>query len=173
MEKQVKQEQITFIKDLVANSESLVLAGVEGLNAAQVSVLRRNLHEANVGFKVVKNKLARIALADTAANVLADDFVGSTAIAWSDDNPVAPAKVLVKFGKEFEKLKLKAGFNSNARLNVEGVNALAKLPSLEELQAQLLGVFSAPASQLLAQINAVAGNMVGVLQAKIDKDKEA
>lgn len=173
MEKAVKQEQIDFIKDLVAKAECMVLAGVEGLNAAQVSELRRNLHDANVSFKVVKNKLARIALADTAANVLSADFVGSTAIAWSNDNPVAPAKVLVKFGKEFEKLQLKAGFNSNARLNAEGIATLAKMPSFEELRAQLLGVIAAPSSQLLGQINAVAANIVGVLQAKVDKDKNA
>ncbi len=143
---------------------------VLGLNAAQVSDLRRNLHLEGVGFRVIKNKLARIAIADTHAKALHDDFVGSTAVAWSNDSPVAPAKILVKFEKEFEKLELKAGFNSNARLSLNDVIALSKLPSLDELRAQLLGVLSAPASQLLAQINAVAANVVGVLQAKIDKE---
>lgn len=173
MLKSVKQEQISFVKDIVANAECVVLANIEGLNASQVSELRRGLHEANVNFKVIKNKLARIALADTSAKVLHDDFVGSTAVAWSNENPVAPAKILVKFEKEFEKLQLKSGFNCDARLDLAGIVALSKLPSLEELKAQLLGVFSAPASQLLAQVNAVAGNLVGVLQAKIDKDKDA
>ncbi|MCA9507452.1 MAG: 50S ribosomal protein L10, partial [Myxococcales bacterium] len=122
---------------------------------------------------VIKNKLARIAIADTNAKDLSNDFVGSTAIAWSNDNPVAPAKVLVKFEKEFEKLELKAGFSSDARIDAQGINALSKLPSLDELRAQLLGLFTSPASQLLGQINAVAANVVGVLQAKIDKDKDA
>ncbi len=170
MNKAIKEEQISFVKDVVANAESLVLANVEGLNASQVSELRRNLHEADVGFKVVKNKLARIAIADTTAKALHDDFVGSTALAWSNTNPVAPAKILAKFEKEFEKLELKAGFNANARLSLEDVIALSKMPSLDELRAQLLGVLSAPASKLLAQINAVANNVVGVLQAKIDKE---
>ncbi len=173
MIKTIKEEQISFVKDLVANAECLVLANIEGLNAAQVSELRRGLHLEGVGFKVIKNKLARIAIADTHAKALHDDFVGSTALAWSNDSPVAPAKILVKFEKDFEKLKLKAGFNANARLALNDVIALSKLPSLDELRAQLLGVFSAPASQLLAQINAVAANVVGVLQAKIDKDKDA
>jgi large subunit ribosomal protein L10 len=171
MNKTLKEEQISFVKDIAANAECMVLANIEGLNASQISELRRGLHEANVGFRVIKNKLARIALAETEAKVLQDDFVGSTAVAWSNDNPVAPAKVLVKFEKDFEKLQLKSGFNSNARLDVAGIIALSKLPSLDELRAQLLGVFSAPASQLLAQVNAVAGNLVGVLQAKVDKDK--
>ena len=171
MEKTLKEEQISYVKDLVANAECIVLASVEGLNASQVSELRKGLHEGNVGFKVIKNKLARIALAETNAKVLHDDFVGSTAIAWSNDSPVSPAKILVKFEKEFEKLQLKAAFNCDTRLDHEGIVALSKLPSLDELRAQLLGLFSAPASQLLAQVNAVAGNLVGVLQAKIDKDK--
>lgn len=173
MEKPTKEQHISFVKDLFANAESLVLTNIEGLNAGQVSSLRRGLHDANIGFKVVKNKLARKAIADSSAKVLFDDFVGSTAVAWSNDDAVAPAKILVKFEKEFEKLQLKAGFNSDKRLDVEAVKALSKLPNLSELRAQLLGLFNAPAARLLAQINAPASHTVGVLSAKIDKDKDA
>lgn len=169
MEKATKEQQIAFVKDLVNNAECLVLTNIEGLNATEVSNLRRGLHEANIGFKVVKNKLARKAIAETSANILFDDFVGSTAIAWSNDNPVTPAKLLVKFKKDIEKLQLKAGFNSGARLDVEGIKALSMLPSLDELRAQLLGLFTSPASRLLAQINAPTNHVVGVLQAKVDK----
>jgi large subunit ribosomal protein L10 len=173
MEKATKEQQISFVKDLFANAECLVLTNIEGLNAGEVSSLRRGLHEANIGFKVIKNKLARKAIADTNASVLFDDFVGSTAVAWSNDNPVAPAKILVKFEKELEKLQLKAGFNCEKRLDIEAIKTLSKLPSLDELRAQLLGLFMTPASKLLAQINAPASHTVGVLQAKIDKDKDA
>jgi large subunit ribosomal protein L10 len=173
MQKPTKEEQIAFVKELFAKAESLVLTNIEGLNATEISTIRRGLHDANIGFKVVKNKLARKALADTTANSLFGDFVGSTAVAWSDDDAVAPAKILVKFEKEFEKLQLKAGFNSNARLDLEGIKTLSKLPNLEELRAQMLGVFLAKASQLLAQINAPASHIVGVLQAKMDKEKGA
>lgn len=173
MEKATKEEQISFVKDLFAKAECLVLTSIEGLNASEISTLRRGLHEANVGFKVIKNKLARKALADTNANTLFDDFVGSTAVAWSNDDAVAPAKILVKFEKDIEKLQLKAAFNSNARLGVEAIKALAKLPSLDELRSQLLGLFAAVPSRLLAQINAPANNVVGVLQARVDKEKAA
>lgn len=172
MDKATKQEQISFVKDLFANAECVVLANIEGLKAGEVSDLRRGLHGSQIGFKVIKNKLARIALADTSAKVLFDDFAGSTAVAWSNDNPVAPAKILVKFDKDLEKLQLKAGFNCNVRLSVEEIKALSSLPSLEELRAQLLGMFTASASKLLSQINAPASHVVGVLQAKMDKDKE-
>ena len=171
MNKELKQEQISFVSDVIGGSEGIVLAGIEGLNATQVSELRRGLHNAGVGFRVVKNKLARIAIAETVAKVLHGDFAGSTAIAWSRDNPVAPAKVLVKFAKDIEKLVIKSGFSSKERLDVDGVTALSKLPSLEELRAQLLGLFAAPASQLLAQINAPATHVVGVLKAKVDKEE--
>jgi large subunit ribosomal protein L10 len=173
MDKALKQEQISFVKDLVENAECLVLTNIEGLNAAQVSELRRGLHDAQVGFKVIKNKLARLAIADTDAKSLFDDFSGSTAVAWSKDNPVSPAKILVKFEKEFEKLQIKSGFNCKARLDADGIKALSMLPSFEELRAQLLGIFSAPASKLLAQLNAPASHIVGVLQAKVDKEKDA
>jgi large subunit ribosomal protein L10 len=129
------------------------------------------LHKENVGFRVVKNKLARIAIADTDAKDLRNDFVGSTAVAWSNDNPVSPAKILVKFEKDFEKLTIKSAYNSNKRLGLESIKALATLPSLDELRAQLLGLFTSPASRLLAQVNAPAQHVVGVLQAKVDKDK--
>jgi large subunit ribosomal protein L10 len=173
MDKANKEQQISFVKNLFDHAESVVLANIEGLNAVEVNNLRKGLHEANVGFKVVKNKLARKALFETPAKVLSDDFVGSTAIAWSDSNVSAPAKVLVKFEKELEKLKLKAGFNAGLRLDLEGIKTLSKLPSLEELRAQVLGLFTAKASQLLAQINAPASHVVGVLQAKITKEKNA
>ncbi len=171
MEKATKEQQILFVKDLFSKAECVVLTNIEGLNASAVSSLRRGLHEANVGFKVVKNKLARKALEGSSASVLFDDFVGSTAVAWSDD-VLAPAKILVKFEKDLEKLQLKAGFSAGARLSVEGIKALSKLPNLQELRAQLLGLFLAPASRLLAQVNAPASNLVGVLQAKIDKDSK-
>jgi large subunit ribosomal protein L10 len=172
MIKVTKEEHISFVKDLFAKAECLVLTNIEGLNATEVSNLRRGLHDANIGFKVIKNKLARKALAETSAKVMFDDFVGSTAVAWSNDDVVAPAKILMKFTKEIEKLKLKAGFNANARIDIEGVKALSLLPNLDELRAQMLGLFNAPAAKLLAQINAPASNFIGVLQAKIDKDKE-
>jgi large subunit ribosomal protein L10 len=172
MEKPTKEEQISFVRDLFAHAECLVLTNIEGLNASEVSSLRRGLKESNVGFKVIKNKLARKALEDSDANVLFKDFVGSTAVAWSDTDAVMPAKILVKFEKDLEKLQLKAGFNSSKRLDVSAIRALSKLSNLSELRAQLLGLFNAPASRLLAQIEAPASHVVGVLQAKIDKEKD-
>jgi large subunit ribosomal protein L10 len=160
-----KQEQIDFLKGIFSDVESVVLTSVQGLDAAQVSTLRRNLHDEGVGFKVIKNKLAKIAARETPVSVLGDDFVDSTAMAWSMTDAVAPAKILVKF-------QIKVGYNSGKRVDLKGLKALATLPSLDELRAQLLGVVQSVPAKLLAQMNAPASHIVGVLQAKIDKEKE-
>ena len=172
MERVEKQEQIDFLKGVFGNAESIVLASVQGLDAAQVSSLRRKLHEAGVGFKVIKNKLARIAADSTPVKALFEDFANSTAIAWSDTDAVAPAKILVNYQKDLEKFEIKAGYNAGMRLDLVKVKAFAALPGLEELRAQLLGALNAVPAKLLAQINAPAQHVVGVVQAKIEKDKE-
>jgi large subunit ribosomal protein L10 len=168
-----KQEQVDFLKDVFGSVESIVLTSVESLDAAQVSTLRRKLHDAGVEFKVVKNKLARIASKDTPVSVLFEDFANSTAMAWSKTDAVAPAKVLVKFQEGVDIFKIKSGYNAGKRLPLEGLKALASLPSLEELRAQLLGALQAVPAKLLAQINAPAQNIVGIVQAKVDKEKES
>lgn len=173
MERAQKEEQIDFLKGVFGDVESVVLASVAGLNASEVASLRRKLHEADVGFKVVKNNLARIAMKGTPVDVLGDDFVGPTALAWSVSDAVAPAKVLMKFKSEVEKFEVKAGYNAGQRLAASGVKALSEMPSLEELRAQLLGLMQAVPAKFLAQLNAPASHVVGVLQAKIDKEKEA
>lgn len=172
MEKAQKLEQIDFLKGVFSDVESVVLASVTGLNAAEVAGLRRQLHESGVGFRVVKNNLAKLAAQDFDARVLSDDFIGPTAIAWSQSDAVAPAKILVKFQEGIEKFQIKAGYNAKKRLDVAGVKALAKMPSLEELRAQLLGLMQAVPAKLLAQVAAPAQQIVGVMQAKCDKEKE-
>jgi len=167
-----KQEMIENLRGVFSDVESVVVASVEGLNADQVSGLRRKLHDAGVQFQVVKNTLAKIAAQDSEIKVLGDDFVGSTAIAWSKTDAVLPAKVLMKFKSEFEHFKVRSGFNAGKRLDMNAVKALSELPNLEELRAQFLGLVQAVPARLLAQINAPASNIVGVIQAKADKDQE-
>lgn len=172
MDRVQKQEQIDFLKDVFASAESIVLGSVQGLDGNQVATLRRKLHESGIQFKVVKNKLAKIAVDTTPAKPLFDDFVNQTAIAWSTTDAVGPAKILVKYQKDVEKFEIRSGFNAGNRLDLAAVKAFAKLPSLDELRAQLLGVMQAVPAKLLAQVNAPASHVLGVIQAKVDKDKE-
>ena len=172
MDKAQKEAQVDFLRSALVGAESVVLTGVSGLSVTEVSQLRGKLHEAGVNYKVVKNTLARRVMSEGDMSVLADDFKGPTAIAWSTD-AVAPAKILRNFQKEMEKFEIKAGYNAGKRLDLDQIIALADLPSLDELRAQILGTINGVTGKLLAQINAPASNLVGVLQAKIDKDNEA
>jgi len=165
-----KEEQLAFLKGEFKEVASMVLTSVQGLNAAEVDGLRRKLHEAGVNYRVVKNTLARKATEGTALSVIANDFREVTAIAWHKTDPVAPAKAIAEFKKGLEKFKVKAGYQGGVRLDEEGVKALASMPSLDELRAQLLGTINGVAGKLLAQVNAPAQHVVGVLQAKHDED---
>ena len=171
MDRAQKQAQVESLRDIFSDVETVVLASVEGLNAEQVTKLRGKMHQASVNFRVVKNNLARLALKDTKAEALADDFVGSTAIAWSKSDVVTPAKIVFDFKKEVESFKIKTGFATGKRLEFASLQALAELPSLDELRARLLGLMSQVPAQLLAQINAPATHVVGVLHAYAEKDK--
>jgi large subunit ribosomal protein L10 len=165
-----KEEQLAFLKGEFKEVASMVLTSVQGLNAAEVDGLRRKLHEAGVNYRVVKNTLARKATEGTPLSVIANDFREVTAIAWHKTDPVAPAKAIADFKKGLEKFKVKAGYQGGNRLDEEGVKALATMPSLDELRAQLLGTINGVAGKLLAQVNAPAQHVVGVLQAKHDED---
>jgi large subunit ribosomal protein L10 len=149
-----------------------VLTSVQGLTADEVANLRRSLHTAGVNFRVVKNTLARKAIVGTPLEVVSNDFKQVTAVAWHDSDPVAPAKVIATFKKGLEKFVVKAGYQGGQRLDAAGIDALSKMPSMDELRAQLLGVINAMPSKLLAQVNAPAQHLVGVLQAKHDEDKK-
>lgn len=169
MDKLQKQEQIDFCKDVFANAQSLVVASLSGLNAEQVASFRRVTRANGVSLRVVKNTLAEIASRGTSASVLKDDLVGPTVMAWSVNDPVCTAKVLVDFKKEVDGFSFRAGYTAGRRLDINAIKALATMPSLDESRASLLGLFGAVSSRLLAQIQAPASHMVGVLQAKIDK----
>ena len=167
-----KGEQLAFLKNEFKDVAALELTSVQGLNAAEVDSLRRKLHDAGVNYRVVKNTLAKKATEGTPLSVMANDFREVTAIAWHKTDPVAPAKAIAEFKKTLEKFKIKAGFQGGNRLSEDGVKALATMPSLPELRAQILGLMNAVPAKLLAQINAPAQHLVGVLQAKHDDDEK-
>ena len=173
MDRATKEAQLEFLREAFADVKGIVLTSVKGLNVAEVSELRGQLHEAGVQYKVIKNTLAKKAIEGTDLAALADDFKGETAIAWSNADAVTPAKVLMKFKEDVDKFTVKAGFASGERLDESGVKALSKLPTLPELRSTLLGLMQAVPTKLVKQINAPAQNLVGVVKAKENKDKEA
>lgn len=170
MKREQKEEQVAFLKGALSNVEGLVLASLKGLNVTEVTDLRRQLRAENVQIRVFKNTLAKKALAETELNVLAGDFAGETAIVWSEDDAVAPAKIIMNFKKEKPDFMVKAGFVSGSRIDSDGVAMLSKLPSLDELRAKILGLLQAVPQKLVAQINAPGQQVAGAINAHVEKE---
>lgn len=143
-----------------------------GMTVAQSTQLRVRMREAGASFKVSKNKLARIALDGTDYGSIGDMLTGPVGLATSTD-PVAAAKVAVEFAKTNDKFEIVGGAMGSTALDVAGVQALATLPSLDELRAKIVGLVQAPATKLATIAQAPAAQLARVLQAYADKDKEA
>jgi len=131
---------------------------------AELGDLRGHMREVGANFKVTKNRLTKLALAGTKFEGLSDMFSGPTAIAYSSD-PVAAAKASVKYSKLNDKLIVLGGAMGSESLDVEGIRALATLPSLDELRARLVGMISTPATRIAGVLQAPAGQVARVIGA--------
>ena len=142
------------------------------MTVAQSTALRTKMREAGATYKVSKNRLAKIAAQGTDYAGVADMLTGPVGIASSID-PVAAAKVAVDFAKTTDKFEIVGGSMGANVLDVAGVQALATLPSLDELRAKIVGLIVAPATKLATITQAPAAQIARVLAAYADKDKEA
>jgi large subunit ribosomal protein L10 len=167
-----KKKIVEDLKEKFATTKVVIVSDYKGLNVAQMTELRRNLSEANVEYKVVKNTLLNRASKDTDAELLADVFKGPSGIAMSFDDPVAPAKILTQFAKDNPKLEIKAGVMNGKLMDLDAITALSKLPSREELLGQVLSAMNAVPSGLVRALSGVPRQMVNVLTA-IKDQKEA
>lgn len=169
MLKSEKEEVIKDLSDKFARAKSAVLAEFTKVDVATVTKLRAKLREGKVEYKVLKNTLAKRAAKGTSVEVIADEFVGSVAVAISYDDVVAPAKILSEFIKDKENIKVRSAVVEGKRVDAKGVMALAKLPGLPELRAQLLGMLTQPASKLVRTIAAPGSQLARVMQAHVEK----
>ncbi|MBF0492038.1 MAG: 50S ribosomal protein L10 [Deltaproteobacteria bacterium] len=169
MKRQEKENEVGSLVERFKSAEFAVLADYRGMNAAQMTHLRRAVREGKGQMKVVKNTLARLAVQDTELKLLQDHFVGTIAAITAHTDPVSPAKALVKFAKEVEQFKLKIGFLSGKLLNVAEIENLSKLPSKEQLLASMLGSMQAPATNLVGVLAAIPRKLVCALAAIRDK----
>ena len=147
----------------------VVVAHYSGLTVAQMQTLRKQMRRAGASVQVAKNRLAQIALKDTDVASIGALLKGPALIAYSDD-PVAAPKVAVAFAKDFEKFVLLGGAMGKTALNVDGVRALATMPSLDELRAKIVGLIQAPATKLAQLTTAPAGKLARVVGAYAAKD---
>ncbi|MFB9329533.1 50S ribosomal protein L10 [Paenibacillus aurantiacus] len=153
---QGKQQAVDEITSKLRESAATVVADYRGLNVAQVTELRKQLREAGVEFQVLKNSLVRRATANAELTQLDDVLTGPTAVAFSKDDAVAPAKILNDFAKKNDALKLKGGVVDGAIYNADQIKALAELPSREGLLSMLLSVLQAPMRNFALAVKAVA-----------------
>jgi large subunit ribosomal protein L10 len=172
MDRAEKAQTVDALKaDFLANT-LVVVAHYSGLTVAELTNLRRAMRVAGASVQVTKNRLARIAIRDTDHANLDDLFRGPTAIGLSKD-PVAAAKVAVAFAKDNEKFVVLGGSLGGQLLSVEGVKALATLPSIDALRGKLLGLIVAPATRIAGIIQAPGGQLARVISAHANKDQEA
>ncbi|MGC1270081.1 MAG: 50S ribosomal protein L10 [Croceibacterium sp.] len=135
-----------------------------GMTVAQTTALRVKMREAGASFKVSKNSLAKLAIADTDYAGIDDMLVGPVALGTSVD-PVAAAKIIVEFAKTNDKLEIVGGAMGSLVLDEAGVKALASMPSLDELRAKLIGLVQAPATKIAQVVVAPAGKLARVFGA--------
>jgi len=152
---QEKQEAVAAVAAKISESSSTIIADYRGLNVSQVTELRKQLREAGVEFQVLKNSIVRRATEGTDLEGLNSILTGPTAVAFSKEDAVVPAKILNNFAKANDALKLKGGVVEGRVVSMEEVKALAELPSREGLLSMLLSVLQAPVRNFALAVKAV------------------
>jgi large subunit ribosomal protein L10 len=166
MNRTEKEEVIGELHAKMAKARAAIVAEPKGLDVETITALRKKLREAKVEYRVVKNTLARRAAKGTSVEVVSDKFVGPTALVMSYDDVVAPAKLLAEFMKDRENFAIRGAVVEGKLVDAKGVAALAKLPGLNELRAQILGMLAQPATKIARIIGTPGQQLARVLGAR-------
>ena len=164
MNRTEKADLVASLNKTLGDATLVVVTRQSGLTVAEVTALRNQMRAAGAGYKVAKNRLARLALEGTSFKQIGPMLVGPTALAYSKD-PVAAAKAAVDYAKSNEKLQIVGGSLGDQQLDVEGVKALAALPSLDQLRAKFLALLNTPATRIAGVVQAPAGQLARVFGA--------
>jgi len=162
---------VSELEEIYKNSSSIVFTHYHGLKVSQIMNLRKSLRESGASFKIIKNTLSRIA-ADNVKLGHCDSeiFSGPMAIAYSKD-PIAAIKGVVEFAKSNDNLKVISGLVNNKSLNITEVQLLAKLPSIEQLRSNIVGILQSPAINLARVLQASTTSLVRVVRVYAEKNK--
>ncbi len=168
MNRTEKAELIETLQSAFNESSTIVVTHQVGMTVAESGDLRRKMRDAGASFKVTKNRIAKLALRGTRFEDLESLLTGPTAVGMSRD-PVAAAKAIVDYAKGNKKITIIGGSMDGKMLDHAGVEALAKMPSLDELRGKLVGLINAPASKVARVMSAPAGKLARVIKAREDQ----
>lgn len=160
----IREEKVQAIEEIAGKlreSQTTVVADYRGLTVAQVTELRKQLREAGVEYRVLKNSLTRLATAKESLTELDQYLTGPNALAFSKDDVIAPAKIIAEFAKKNDKLEIKGGVIEGKVVGADQIQALASLPSREGLLSMLLSVLQAPMRNVALAVKAVAEQKEG------------
>jgi large subunit ribosomal protein L10 len=164
MDRSQKADLVDELKNVFNETSVVVITRNNGLSVAQSTDLRLKMRDAGAQYKVAKNRLALIALDGTRYSPIGDLLKGPTALATSTD-PVAAAKVAVDFAKTNDKFEIVGGAMGDTVLDVNGIKALAELPSLDQLRATIVGLIQAPASKIARTVNEPGAQLARIFSA--------
>ena len=156
---ELKQKQVEDIKAKLSAAKSLVIIDYMGLNVAEDTAFRKQLRDAGVDYQVLKNRLVKRAFDDLGYTQFDKALNGPTAVAFSDTDAVAPAKIIVENIKKLNKMKAKCGLVEGEYMDENGVKAVASIPSREILIAKMLGSMQSPITGLAVCLNKIAEKM--------------
>ncbi len=166
MNRTEKEQVIGRLHDKMAKAKAAILAEPKGLDVATVTELRKKCREAQVDYRVVKNTLAQRAAKGTPVEPLVEKFVGPTALIMSYGDVVAPAKILADFAKDRDNFAIRTAVIEGRVVDAKGIQALAKMPGLQELRAQIAAVIAQPAIRLARMIGTPGQQLAQVLNAR-------
>ncbi len=170
MKPEDKRRIVADLHQQMRNAKVAILTRFVGLNVERMTRLRRELRKATVEYRIVKNTLLRLAIKETDKEILGPKLEGPIAVAWSDTDPVAPARVLAKFAKEFPQLQILVASSEGKLWGPTEIQAWVTLPSLDELRAKILGLLRGPATKLARLMITPPTQLAQVLKAKSQKE---
>ena len=165
MNKEAKKKYIEEMKKIFSSNESVMITHYQGLNVVQLDELRKDLRENGVLFKITKNRITKIAIKETPVKDLEKFFTGPTAAAISSD-PFMPARILSKFAKKNDSLKIVAGFMEGKVIDQAEVAKIASLPTLNEARASIIGILNASAQKIVGILLAQSKKMANLAPAE-------
>ena len=164
-----KSDQVVWFENVLNDNEVVVVMKNAGLTVAEVSDLRAQMREAGGGVKVVKNRLAKIAIGDRPGSEVKELFTGPTVVAYSED-PVTAPKVIVKWAKDNDSLEILGALMGDTALDAAGVDNLSKMPSREEIIASIVGQIMAPGANIASAITAPATNLASITKTLAERE---